>query len=531
MTVSCTSGSQLTTDRIYNLSPITVKDDEAPEAVQKDLTIKWSLLWKSIIRSSLNSTAYPYCLYIRTLDLRNLTNLLEDTDFWQYGNETFFSADMSKYLDYQDSPAKKKIKTRGGKKKTVANRIDIPRLLDVVGESISSFVFDSAANHGYKTALEDITGQIGTTALQKWSGRLANLRSMTLYDGSVLDETVAESIFNQCPKFDDLTFFRCLPRDGVDRRLASFFSGLKSNSLRTFTALSANEVGPETLLALNHHSTSLKSLALDGLKSDAIQHLSLLQGCDQLESLDIHDAEGLINLEATENDIFTEVVEWLGRCEKLRELKVDSVLSAPAILTQVCLKNNIRLRSLVVNGYSLIANQDFHKAITQQTSLEELSLKADPEDAGRDDIECLVDSICCLKKLKELRLAPDTADYFQTGAIAKLASHLPNLEFFSFSGFDIGDEIWTPIASLRHLKTLNIFGLSDFTEPGILWYISHLQDSNRGLVLGIQAQNPIKALTTEELYDIEKALAAKVDGKLDYQLHRETDSSEEDFSD
>jgi hypothetical protein len=78
--------------------------------------------------------------------------LLEDTNFREYASQTFFSEDMSQFLEYQESPAKK-IKTRSGKKKKVAGRFDIPRLLDVIGESITSFVFDSATNFGYKTAL------------------------------------------------------------------------------------------------------------------------------------------------------------------------------------------------------------------------------------------------------------------------------------------------------------------------------------------------------------------------------------------
>jgi hypothetical protein len=507
-----------------------VKDDEAYEDVQKQLITKWALLWKSIIRSSMSSTAYPYCLYIRTLDLRNLTNLLDDTMFWWYANEMFFSDDMTRFLEHQESPAKK-IKTRTGKKKQVAGRFNIPALLDVVGELITSFVFDSAANLGYKTALEDMTGQLSTTALQRWTGRLANLKSMTLYDGSVLDRTVADSIFRQCPKFDDLTFLYSLPRDRkIDQQLSSFFSGLQPNSLRSFSALSANEVGPETLLALNHHSSSLRYLTLDGLNGEALRNLSLLQGCDQLESLDLHD-HSFIDLEKTENDIFLELVAWLGRCNRLRKLKLVSLTNAPSILTSVCLMNNIRLRSLEVHGYILDHNQDFHRALSHQTSLETLDLKADPEGSSRVDIDCLVDSICCLKNLKELRLAPDTADYFQTGAIVKLASHLLNLENFSICGFDIGDGIWKPIAGLCHMRMLSIYGLSHFTEQGILRYVSWLQDSNKGLVLGIHCQEPTKAITPEGINAIQSALAAKVDGKLEYQLHREADSSEEEFSD
>lgn len=42
---------------------------------------RWALLWKSIILSSLGMTLYPYCRYIRSLDLRDLKELLEDSKF------------------------------------------------------------------------------------------------------------------------------------------------------------------------------------------------------------------------------------------------------------------------------------------------------------------------------------------------------------------------------------------------------------------------------------------------------------------
>ena len=49
---------------------------------QQDPTIsKWAGLWRSLILSSLDKTVYPYCRYIRALNLRDLKELLEDWKF------------------------------------------------------------------------------------------------------------------------------------------------------------------------------------------------------------------------------------------------------------------------------------------------------------------------------------------------------------------------------------------------------------------------------------------------------------------
>ena len=46
------------------------------------LTIqKWSILWRSIVASSLDATLFPYCRYIRSLDFRDLGYLLDDDQF------------------------------------------------------------------------------------------------------------------------------------------------------------------------------------------------------------------------------------------------------------------------------------------------------------------------------------------------------------------------------------------------------------------------------------------------------------------
>ncbi|PBP17688.1 hypothetical protein BUE80_DR011622 [Diplocarpon rosae] len=487
---------------------------------QKTTLLKWALLWKSIIRSSLEATAYPYCLYIRSLDLRNLAELLEEPRFREHAQDTFFAGDMEIFSKPQETPMK--LKVRGSKG---YRRLDVPIVLELVGESIARYICKSASMNHATAAVEDLSGNIRTAALANWTGRLSNLKSMTLWDGAALSRSVADAISENCFNFDDLTFFTCL-KNNADPDIASFCGGLRANTLRFFTALSAGALGSETLLSLNHHSQSLKRLKLDGLRSDTVKKLSLLRGCIALEVIEISDADGFVDLEATENDVYLEIIVWLGQCHGLQELLLRNFVSATKILTQVCLKNDIRLKKLQVVGYPLAGNQNFHKALSHQTSLESLELRADPETAFRDDIDTLVTSICQLTSLKYLDLL-STSDYFSTIEILTLASRLPQLEEVFFSGYDVNDALWPGVARLRNLRSLNIHAFTSFRFDAMIGYISMLQDSNRGLLLSIMNQSPEYALSDRQEGLIRHAIKDKVDGKFEFTLFREPDSESE----
>lgn len=129
---------------------------------------KWALLWKSIVRSTLGATFLPYALYIKMLDLRNLLELLQDFCFREFGFESFFADEMAQFLVKQDIPPPSKIakKTRSGKKAAYA-QADLPLILDAVGESITSFVYESAVKDGFEAALEEIAGDISAVALSR----------------------------------------------------------------------------------------------------------------------------------------------------------------------------------------------------------------------------------------------------------------------------------------------------------------------------------------------------------------------------
>ncbi|TVY49872.1 hypothetical protein LOCC1_G000186 [Lachnellula occidentalis] len=495
---------------------------------QRNMVAKWALQWKSIIRSCLGQTLYPYGLYIRVLDLSNLSDLLDDTSFRDHLQRDFFAGEMAQFLKAQETPVKRK--TRKGAR-SVYNRLTIPLILEAVGESITSYVTESASQSHSTVALEDLSGDINTTSLLQWTGRLSKLRSLTIWDGGALTANVATSIATNCFEFDDLSVYKV--GDDDDSDLASFFSALTPNTLRSFTAQTADGVGPETLLALNHHAGSLKTLKLHGVKPNGIKNLHHLQGCNLLETLDLtaDRQAGFIDLKATENDVYLEVIAWLRKCEQLRELLLQGLNSAPSILTEVCLSNNTKLQKLVVTGYPVIDNQDFHRALSHQTSLEHLELKADAEGGFRDDIDIPIHSITRLPKLKHLNLVP-TSEYFRTPDITNLAPHMKNLEELWFMGYDVDDSIWPSLSSLRQLRVLNILALSSFTLDGILAFISTLQrDTNHGLLLAVMNQNPVHAFTDTQQGIIRRAIEEKVNGTFEFVLFREEDSASEELSD
>ncbi len=76
--------------RRHNSAPVTTRgideiEGSKPEryehAAQEVIVQKWALLWRSILRSSLDKTLFTYCRYIRALDLRDLKYLLDEPRF------------------------------------------------------------------------------------------------------------------------------------------------------------------------------------------------------------------------------------------------------------------------------------------------------------------------------------------------------------------------------------------------------------------------------------------------------------------
>lgn len=495
---------------------------DARVAQQRRTVSQWASQWRSIILSSIGKTVYPYCLYIQSLDLRNLEDLLDDSIFRDHFQTDFFAGDMTPFSSIRQIP---NVTRTHAKRQRQLQRANIPVVVKAVGESISTFVANSATISGTTAALEDLSGNIPADVLPQWTARLSRLTSMTLWDGAVLNGHIGQVIKDNCRNFSSLNVYHCIG-DKVDVDLASFFTTLPCNTMRSVRVFSRNDIGTATFEALTGHKKSLTDLVLGNLKASALRALSSLQELLALRNLDLTDVEHVALGDA---HALAGIINWIGNCEQLKSLRLRHFIDGPAIMKSVCLQDRIRLQSLTVSGYTLRNSRDFHQSLSHQTSLEAVELRADPEDCTSEDIDVLVSSLCMLNQLKYLNLL-DTSDSFEGRQIHQLAFSLSKLEDVSISGFNMGDEIWPAILQLLNLKSISFHAITSFTFEGIMRYILQLQPSNAGLLLSVMSASIESELSASEQATIKDAIEKTVDGKFEFVLYREAESESDSDS-
>jgi hypothetical protein len=140
--------SWLTSSRSHHKSPVRGggEDEAVPIATKLLLVQKWSIMWKSLIASSLKATLFPYCRYIRALDFRDLENLLDDDHFKKISKQ-FFAGPLAPFYKADT------LKRPNGKK---YERLNIKAIIDSVGEVVTQ----------HTPMLELISGQRGYTSTQ-----------------------------------------------------------------------------------------------------------------------------------------------------------------------------------------------------------------------------------------------------------------------------------------------------------------------------------------------------------------------------
>lgn len=368
---------------------------------------------------------------------------------------------------------------------------------------------------------EQITGEILPSALVRWIPRLPRLRSLQLWDGAAVgDERIANLITVHCPGFDDLSIFRW-DGDDTDHQLSVFMSGLPPNRLRGFETISQTGIAAESFLALSSHADSLKELKLH-VNSDTLPHLGLLKGCNNLELFELEDANGNVDLEKMQNDVFLDMVVWLRDCHKLRTLSFAKFHSAAALLGQVLFNDKIHLEHLHLDSYVVKDQKTFHLALANQTTLTRLSLRGNSDLITYEDRSTFVESICQLKELRDLKLVfvSDDLDLLTDVEIAKLVRNLPDLEALFFTGYGVTDGVLDEISNLRALRSITFSAVTAFSVGGLLDFVNDLGPGNRGLQIYIDNADPDSGLTDEEQELVRTALWTKVGGRLEYQLLR-----------
>ena len=308
-------------------------------------------------------------------------------------------------------------------------------------------------------------------------------------------------------------------KDDADQHFATFLNDIRPQSLESFEIFSISQIGAESFLALNCHRETLTELKLNGVKAESIPALSMLKGCTNLTSFLLSE-NGLAtqDLEKSNKDIFLEVVAWLCQCKRLRTISLYNLLSAPALLTPVLLESGIHLTKLALEGYLMSESRDFHRALSQQTSLQDLWLKGESSD-NPEDVDLLVESLSKLENLTDMRLQ-DVSDYFLDKHFCTLARSLRRLEVWESNGYAISDDIWSDMASLKSLRRLEFNAQTRFTSDGIMDFILNLGPGNNGLLLNIAMQDVDYNLTDEEQSMIRENLTSKLNGRFDFMLFR-----------
>jgi hypothetical protein len=459
--------------------------------------------------SALGQTIYPYCKHLRMLDLRDLGYLLEEDKFRQ-GKivKNFFSGPLERFNLTVEAPVRQGSRNR-------PKRLDIRKIVVTVGDVITE------QSPLLEALTEPTQDGLLSSALLSWAPRLSHLRRLDLWDGNALaDETVCGLLHSHSPNLDALRIYFATSQD-ADRHIASFINGRAPNTLTYFECISDCHIGVETAIALNTHGKSLTVLKLY-LTEDKIKALGCLQGCTSVTTLAVDYSGQPDDLKGTQNELYLEIVEWLRACVALRDISLSHMISAPDLVLPLLLSKEIQLHKLQINSkegmmYLVKDHRDFHQSLGQELSLQELSLRADPEGVERDDLDTMTTSICSLSNLRHLTLTR-ISDFFTDQHIQAFARHLENLEHIYVGGYGITDGVWDSVARLKNLKSLTFSGLTDFTMAGMLRFVEQLGDGNRGLMLAIDNAANESALTSEEQDAVREALSAKVDGSLAYQL-------------
>jgi len=449
---------------------------------------------------------YPYCRHLRELDLRDLGDLLDrlqDNKFKKVAKQ-FWAGDLARFRHvFTDTPVKYRV-----------GRLDIKKILLSIGDVLTQ---QAPLLEGLS---EPSSSDVVSSALPLWASRLSHLRELEFWDGKALaDETLRNLVHAHCRNLSELRFHHSTG-DDADHNLAALINGMPENTLTRFENISSSGIGAETLLALNRHGRSLTSLKL-GLDEDGILALKYLQACTQLRTLAITALRPSIDLKATQNDVFLEIVEWLKQCDLLNDVTFDGLISAPDLALPILLNKKVSLRDLQIHAkegslYVVKDHHDFHRALGQQHGLRSLWLRADPETISRDDQEILIDSFCHLPKLEELNLVR-ISDYFSDQQITTLAEHLTNLTHLTVAGYGTSDAVWDSLARLDKLKTLTFGGITTFTADGLLHFISQLGPGNAELAITVDNADPDSMITDEVQDKVRDAIIAKVGGRFEYQ--------------
>ncbi|KAI1326638.1 hypothetical protein F5Y16DRAFT_223940 [Xylariaceae sp. FL0255] len=486
-------------------------------------------IWRSIVLSSKGVTQFPYCAYIRSLELGSLTYVLDDIKYDQKLRNVFFKGAMQEFqVKNADSATSRRIVPLFDPKRTTVKCAD----------SITKFIKELADSRGAAVALSHLESpEIPREILHSWVERLSTLTALQLQDGWVLNGVeVAAAIAQCCPSFAELVCYKWFEHGTTADVVAEFFLALRPNSLRKFEILSRNCLDSVSLASFEFHAESLRVLSLRNLSTPAIKSLGVLSRCTALETLlierDPQDRSEAYDLNEAE---LSSVISWITNCQGLREFSLKYVRDALPIVRAVLEDPSIQLEQLSIQNYFSVTEdvtKATWKALGQQRELKSLTIAAQdglPDGLILSQNPELTKSICQLSKLTSLNLMQA---YASSAEIRQFAKALPLLEDICFGGEVVDDSLLQHLSKLPHLNSLSIFAITAFTYATIRDFAYSLDtEYSSGIRLDLLNQWHSAKLTDDELSFLE-AYFEKFNGRFSITYSDDPDDlHEDDFSD
>ncbi|KAF3019420.1 hypothetical protein E8E14_012991 [Neopestalotiopsis sp. 37M] len=489
---------------------------------------KQARLWKSILLSSIGKTAYPYCTWIRSLSLGSYGSLLEDIWSNKAADLLEPQEDMKQFLVLREGQTLKRKKTRN----QGMPLFDFQRSINESGESLTGYIKQVAEANGTAVSLNHLeASSLPPDLLPAWIARIPSLQSLQLQEASALTPEAASAIAKWCPKFSE---FRCLLCQGAaaDENVASFLKILPRNSLQCFEILSVNDIGVQTLRALNAHAQSLKTLTLGSLPGGVMDSLNSLASCTALEHLSLENQRHNPWQLAGNDNLLKEIVDWIGSCRNLETLKLIDIGDSLLIVRDVLVSPDVRLRKLDLQGFSSQDDELYAaawSALGQQETLEDLTiggLDGMPDALVVHETPVLADSICQLSNLKELDLKRASIRAIE---LRRIVTALPQLTNLGFGGDWIDDQILESIVKLQNLNRLLVNALSVFTFDGLQTFATKLNpEQHKGIVVEINNQIGKWKFTEEEVEWLAEFFTTKLEGRIDIGVFKDPDEFHED---
>ncbi|KAL9065764.1 MAG: hypothetical protein Q9157_007362 [Trypethelium eluteriae] len=464
------------------------------------------------IMANLDRTYFIYCRYLRELDLNDLGQLFEADKFRTKIEKKFFEGELSK------------LRILSNTARPNTERLDINAVTNRVGDVVTE-------KAPLLEAISSNSGLDSSSALRKWIPMLSKLQELKLFNGKTLaDPAIPELITAHCPFFRRLWIFLWVTPES-DHQLATFIQGIPTPTLHSLQIFSANGIGAESFLGLNHHAPTLKLLRLSAKPA----HLALLSSCTQIETLILEDPTGTSDLEHDDPSAFATIASWLQSCHYLRVLEFNKFPPAAALITPALLSpapdnsNNSddtralpHLHRLQVEGYAMrhASARAFHEALAHQRGLRTLVLKGDAEGSGRADCDALCEAVGAIGGLRDLKLR-GVSEFFANEHVSYLAGNLPELEHLYVEGWAIGDGVWGALGGLRKLQWISFMGLTQFTREGLMGFVRRLRrPGNEGIVVMVDNADLEGRLSEEEQAEVREAILERVDGRFEYTLYR-----------